>query len=133
MAADRHSMDVGGKTMKKIKVRWDNMEMKDPLFAAGSMHTATANIPVSPAGLACTAELFLSLNGTTRAATSGELSFTSGNSPQTISFNIMMPSPAVGQSYGVYLVIISGGIQLAGYRASEDIIIPVVGQPTITW
>ena len=51
--------------------------MKDPILLAGSAHTAVVNVPVSPSGMACTAELFLSLdNGKTKAATSGAVSFT---------------------------------------------------------
>jgi hypothetical protein len=123
----------GGEIMKKIILQWDKMEMEDPVFAAGSAHTATASIPVSPAGLACTAELFLSLNGTTKAATSGQIAFTSTGAAQPISLTITMPSPPAGQSYGVYLVIDFGTTQIGAYQGTDSVIIPVVGQPTFTW
>jgi hypothetical protein len=131
MATNRYSVVIERNNMKEIQVVWDNMEMADPVFTANSVHSAAASIPVSPSGLACTAELYLSTNGTTKNATSGPVSFISGASQ--VSFQITMPNPASGQSYGVYLVILSGGIQLAGFHASEDVVIPSVGMPTITW
>ena len=119
--------------MKKVILVWDKMKMEDPVLGAGSTHTATVSIPVSPSGLACTAELFLSLNGTTKAATSGQIAFTSTGVSQPISLPVTMPSPASGQSYGVYMLIDSGGQQLSAYQATDNVIIPVVGQPTVTW
>lgn len=119
--------------MKKVVIRWDKMLMEDPVFAAGSSHTATVSIPVSPSGLACTAELFLSLNGTTKAATSGQIAFMSTGAAQSISLPITMPSPPAGQSYGVYLVIDSGATTIGAYQGTDSVIIPVVGQPTFTW
>jgi hypothetical protein len=107
--------------------------MKDPIFGAGSAHTANAAITVGPSGLACGAELYLSRDGgATKAATSGVKSFTSTGASQNISLPVTMPS-AAGYSYGVYLDITSGGSLLAGFQATENVIIPSVGTPVITW
>jgi hypothetical protein len=119
---------------KSVNVVWDDMQMKDPVFLAGSVHTAKVTIPVSPASLACMAEMYLSLDGgVTMEASSGPVSFTSTGSPQLLSLTITMPNPAVGQSYEAYLVISYGATRLNGYKGSENVIIPVVGQPEFSW
>jgi len=107
--------------------------MKDPILLAGSAHTAVVNVPVSPSGMACTAELFLSLdNGKTKAATSGAVSFTATGAVQSIALPIAMPS-AGGFSYPVYLNLVSGSVVIAAYQGTENVIIPLVGAPAITW
>ena len=106
--------------------------MLDPVFMAGSTHTATAALTVSPSGIACTAELFLSRDGgATKAATSGPKSFTSTGSAQNIALPVTMP--VGGYDYGVYLDIASGGSLIALYQGTEDVLIPLVGTPIITW
>jgi len=107
------------------------MTMEDPILMASSVHSATASLTVTPSGMACTAELFLSLNGTTKAATSGHVSFTSSGGQQSITLSVTMPS--VGGSYGVYLDIEAGGYLLAAYQATENVIIPTVSLPVIVW
>ena len=126
---------IKGKGPEEIAVELDRipMEMEDPVLAAGSAHTATATFPVTPSGLACTAELFLSLDGTTKIATSGPIAFTSTGTAQTVSLSVTIPSSSSGQSYRVLLDIVSGGVTLAAYEATDHVIIPVVGTPTITW
>ena len=108
------------------------MQMLDPVFAAGSIHIANANIPVSPAGLACTAELWLSKDGgATKAATSGKVAFTSGATPASVSLSVTIP--VGGFAYTVYLDVEYGGAMLAGFTATEQVIVPLVGTPVITW
>lgn len=126
---------VRGTGPKEIVVQLDRtpMQMEDPILAAGSMHIATANFPVSPAGLACTAELYLSLTGAVKAATSGPVAFTSTGVAQAVALTVTLPSPSTGQTYKVYLDIVSGGVVLGAYQATDNVIIPVVGTPTITW
>lgn len=120
--------------MDRVKVKWDKMEMDDPVFAASSLHTATAMLTATPAGIACTMELYLSTDGgATKIATTGQQAFTSTGEPQTLSLQLTAPNPSSGQTYGVYLVIQAGGLNLGSYRATEDVIVPVVGTPTISW
>jgi hypothetical protein len=110
------------------------MNMEDPVLGAGTAKTATASIPVTPAGIACTAELYLSLdNGVTKAVTSSQIAFTSTGVAQPILLPVTMPSPLVGQSYTVHLIILSGGMTLGAFKATDNVIIPVVGIPVITW
>jgi len=61
------------------------MEMLDPIFSPGESKVAIATLPVKPAGLACTAELWLSSDGVTKDATSGAITFTSTGVDQVIS------------------------------------------------
>jgi len=115
-------------------MKWQRFEMKDPLFLPGSAHTAMAVLPVSPAGLNGTVELFLSLDGgQTKIATSGPQAFTSTAQGVTVSLPLTIPTPTVGQSYGVYIVVVSGGIVIAGFQSNENVIVPVVGTPEVTW
>jgi len=115
-------------------MKWKPFEIRDPLFLPGSAHTAIARLPVSPAGLNCTIELFLSLDGgQTKVTTSGPQTFTSGEEKVDVSLAVPIPTPAVGASYGVYIVVASGGAVIAGFQAKESVIVPVVGTPDITW
>ena len=112
--------------MKRLK-----MKMLDPIFAPEETRTALATFPVKPAGLACTAELWLSSNGVAKDATTGEIAFTSTGTDQSISLPVVMP--AGGYAYQVLLDIKVEGIPIMAFRADEDVIIPWVGPPIITW
>jgi len=115
-------------------MEWKPFAMKDPLFLPGSAHTAMATLPVSPAGLNCTIELFLSLDGgQTKIATSGPQAFTSTEEGVAVSLAVPIPAPTVGASYGVYIIVASGGVVIAGFQSKENVIVPVVGTPTVTW
>lgn len=107
------------------------MKMQDPIFAPGELQTAIATFPVSPAGLACSAELWLSKDGVTKDATSGPIAFISTGLDQSINCPVVMP--AGGYAYQVLLDIAVEGIPILAFRADEDVIIPSVGIPTITW
>lgn len=120
--------------MDEVNLRWDKMEMKDPVFSPSSLRTAAATLTVTPAGVACTMELYFSADGgVTKAATSGQQAFTSTGVPQVLSLPVTTPNPSTGQAYGVYLIIQAGGLNIGSYRATDDVIIPVVGTPSITW
>ncbi len=108
------------------------MKMVDPLFAAGEARTAIATLPVKPEGLACTAELWLTRNGTTKDATSGSIPFTSTGLDQSINCPVTMPAEG-GYAYAVRLDIRANGILLVAYVADESVVVPWVGTPTITW
>ena len=107
------------------------MRMEDPVFAAGSTRTATAKLAIKPAGLACTAELWLSKDGVTKNATGGVKAFTSTGVEQSVSFAVIMPTG--GFAYQVLLDIYTEGLLLAGYEATEDVLVPWVSVPVITW
>ncbi|MBA7613549.1 hypothetical protein ES703_20800 [subsurface metagenome] len=113
--------------MKILKMR-----MLDPIFAPGETRTAKATFPVKPEGLACAAELWLTLNGTTKDATSGPIPFTSTGLDQSISCPVTMPV-GEGYSYVVRLDIRANGVLLVAYVADEPVVVPWVGTPTIVW
>ncbi len=108
------------------------MKMSDPIFGAGEARTAVATFPVKPAALACTAELWLTRDGTTKAATSGKIPFTSTGVDQSVSCPVTMPVEE-GFAYQVRLDVQANGILISAYVADEDVIIPWVGPPIITW
>lgn len=112
--------------MKRTK-----MKMLDPIFPPGESKTALATFPVRPAGLACTAELWLSRDGTTRDATSGAIPFTSTGLDQSIPCPVTMP--AGGYAYRALIDVRTDGILIAAYEADEAVIVPWVGIPEITW
>lgn len=107
------------------------MKMSDPIFAPGESRTAIATFPIKPAGLACAAELWLSRDGSTKDATSGEIAFTSTGLDQSIDCSIV--TPPGGYAYQVLLDIRADGILIMAFRADEDVIVPWVGPPEITW
>lgn len=93
-----------------------------PEFAPGQIKTAVAPIRVQPAGLACSAELYLGA----KVATSGVKSFNSTGVRQDISFPLTMPD--VEGTYPVYLDIAAQGMLIGAYKAIEDVVIkaPVI-------
>ena len=101
-----------------------------PQFSPGASKTATLTIPVSPAGLNCTAELFLTSDGTTKAVTTGPQAFVSTGSNQSLQLQITMPQTAA--TYMVRLVILSGGAQIGAYQATDDVIIATPVNPPFT-
>lgn len=121
----------------EIELRFERkpMDMEDPVLIAGSTHTANATFTVTPSGTAFTAELYLTTtnNGTVKAVTSNPQPFTSIGVAQTTPLTITMPSPAVGTSYYVELNIVTAGALLAAYQATDNVIIPVVSTPVVTW
>ena len=109
-----------------------SLEMLDPVMAPGDPRTAVAPIAVSPAGLACSAELFLGPDEATKVATSGIRPFTSTGAAQSISFPVTMPSPG-GLAYHVYLDVYASGYLIVAYIATEDVIIPAGEVGPIIW
>lgn len=110
-----------------------SVEMTDPIFGAGSAHTATAPITVLPSGLACEAELWLTPDGgVTKAATSGLVAFTSTGVAQSISFPVTMPT-AAGVEYSVYLDVYANGALIVSFVATESVVIPSATVGPITW
>ncbi len=117
---------VKGKGLERIAV-----DMLDPVMAPGVSRTAVAPITVSPSGLACSAELFLGPNDTTKVATSGLKTFTSTGASQSIRLPVTMP--AGGAAYHVYLDIYADSFRILAYQATEDVVIPSGAVGPITW
>jgi hypothetical protein len=105
----------------------------DPIFKAGSSHSAVIPVTVEPAGLPCQLELYLTRDGgATKAATSGLKSFTSTGNPQNVSTGALaMPTDGVG--YDVYIDVYTGGILIGAYISSEKVTIPSVGITEPSW
>ncbi len=95
-----------------------------PQFTPNEGKVAIATFPVKPAGLACTAELWLG-SDLTKVATSGEIPFTSTGASQSINLPITMPG--VEGTYPVYLDVFVAGQLIGSYRAIEDVVIVPVG------
>lgn len=98
-----------------------------PQFEPGEAKTAVAPITVQPAGLSCTAEIFLGPDEATKVATSGLVPFTSVGVSQDVRLPLNMPS-AEG-SYHVYIDVYAEGMLIAAYQALEDVVITTVGAP----
>ncbi len=104
-----------------------------PVLSASTPKTARLSVQVQPAGLSCDAELYLSTSGgATKAATSGKRTFVSTGAAQVIELPITTPAQG-GVSYTVYIDIGYGGMLLGEYQASENVIIPYMGTPTVVW
>jgi hypothetical protein len=99
------------------------------IFLPGQSKTAKVPITVTPAGMPCTAELFLGVSETVKAASSGHVSFTSTGTEQIVTLPVNMPTVA-GQ-YHVYADVDSNGYVLAAIQGLDDVIIPsaVIGPP----
>jgi len=95
--------------------------MQDPEFLSGSQHTAVVKLAVNPASLSCSIELYLSVDGVTKAVTSGEVNFLSTGVQQSIL--IPITSPLVQAAYGVYLVILVNDQVFGIYKAAENAVI----------
>lgn len=118
---------VKGQGPKRI-----SLDMADPIFGAGSAHSATAPITVAPSGLSCGAELWLGPTEATKTVTSGLIPFTSTGAAQSISFPVTMPT-VDGVAYKVFVDVYADGILLVSYVATEDVIIPSATVGPITW
>lgn len=120
-------------TMVKPLVKVEKLEMEDPAFEAGSIHTATARLtnPTAKA-FTYTTELYL---GVTKVVTSGVGSVTipAGGSVD-VSYTVTMP--LVEAEYEVYLDVWVGTELLAHYKATENITIaisPAIDVGPIIW
>lgn len=91
-----------------------------PEFAPGESKIAVATFPVKPAGLPCTAELWLG-SDSARVATSGEVSFVSTGAEQAINLPITMPD--IEGTHPVYLDVFSDSQLIGAYQALESVVI----------
>ncbi len=109
-----------------------SLDMLDPVMAPGDSRTAVAPITVSPAGLACSAELYLGPDEATKVVTSGLVPFTSTGIAQSVRFPVTMPTLG-GFAYHVFLDVYANGILIVAYIATEDVVIPAGEVGPITW
>ena len=102
-----------------------------PQFNPEEEVVAIATFPTKPAGLECTAELWLA-SDLNKAATSGVIPFIATGEDQSISLPIA--SPGVEGTYPVYLEVFSNGQRIAVFRGDEDVTIkPLALLSTSGW
>ncbi len=101
-----------------------------PTFPPSTTKVATISLPISPQGLNCTGEIWLTTDGITKAATSGPVPFVSTGVSQSIPLPVTMP--ATLGSYTANIDIMSGGLFLGAYQASEPVVISPPGVSTTT-
>jgi len=96
-----------------------------PQFNPEEERVAIATFPTKPAGLPCTAELWLASN-MAKVVTSGEIPFTATGGDKSISLPITLPG--VEGTYPVRLDVFSNGQRIARFLGDEDVVIvsPVV-------
>ena len=121
-------------TLIKPQVMIEKLELGDPIFEAGSTHTARARL-TNPTlkEFTYTVELYLDV---TKVATSGTGSVTiPAGSSMDVDFTVTMPSYE-GGPWHVYLDVWVSGELIAHYQATEDVstvISPSIEIGPITW
>lgn len=101
-----------------------------PQFNPEEERVAIATFPTKPAGLECTAELWLA-SDMTKVATSDEIPFIATGEDKSISLPITLPG--IEGAYPVYLEVFSNGQRIAVFRGDEDVVIaPAVIGFTVT-
>lgn len=101
------------------------------ILISGVEYTATVSLPVKPAGMSCVIELWLSVDGITKAATSGVIAFMSTGVDQSFELPVVMP--AGGYVYRVFIEIWADGITIGSYEATEPVAVPLVEPPVVVW
>jgi GH18 family chitinase len=89
------------------------------VFAPGSLHNFTVPITVTPAGIACTCEIYLGPDINTKTATSGARSFTSTGVQQNVTGSVTMP---VAGTYHTYATLKAKGVVLGTVYLSDIIV-----------
>jgi hypothetical protein len=102
-----------------------------PTFNPGSSHTANLSLTVKPTGMSCMAELWLSPDGSTKAATSGLVAFTATGAAQNVTLPVVMPT--IQATYTVYLDVYSSGIHIGSYVGTDPVIIVTSPPPSGLW
>jgi hypothetical protein len=105
--------------------------MATQYFVAGASKTPKAPIKVEPSGMSCSAELWLSTDAATKAATSGKVSFTSTGALQNVSLPVTLPT--AGGTYKVYLDVYYGTTVLGNYVATDSVAVIAITVGDITW
>jgi hypothetical protein len=93
-------------------------------FPVSTAKTATVSITVTPSGQAMSVEVWMGLNTTTKAATSGKRTFTSTGAAQSVACPITMPATAA--TYKVYIDVFQGTVLISSFVSNEDVIVTAV-------
>ena len=101
-----------------------------PQFNPEEEKVAIATFPTKPAGLECTAELWLA-SDMTKVATSDGIPFTATGVDKSISLPITLPG--VEGTYPVYLEVFSNGQRIAVFLGDEDVVIVPAAPPVFTF
>lgn len=110
--------------MERIK-----LEMEDPVFPEGILKIAKVPVKLKPAGMASSAELWLSRDQVSREASSGKIPFISTGAKQTVELPINMP--AIGE-YPVLIDVEVQGVPVILGKGTENIVVTEsIGQPFI--
>jgi hypothetical protein len=102
-----------------------------PQFEPGVVKQARAPITVAPAGLQCTAELYLGPGENVKSASSGLVDFVSTGAQKTVLLPITMPG--TGGVYHVFIDVRAGGALIGRYQALEDVVIKKEAVPGVTF
>lgn len=102
-----------------------------PQFQPGITKSAVAPITVSPAGLQCTAEVFLGPDENTKIVSSGLVDFLSTGSQQSVSLPLTMP--AAEGTYHVFIDVRAGGVLVGAYQALDDVTIVTEAGEVVTF
>ena len=101
------------------------------VFSPNAAKTGVLTVKALPAGQNCEVELFLGVNETTKAVTTGKMAFVSSGDFQIVEFNMIMPE-AYGM-YNVYIDVYMAGVKVAGWIATDQVLIPEASFGGVTW
>ena len=97
-----------------------------PQFAPSEEKVAKVTFPVKPAGLSCTAELYL-VSDSVKVVTSGKIPFTSTGIDKSLQLPITMPSTT--DEYRVLLDVLTDSTSIAAFEGVETVTIATPGIP----
>jgi hypothetical protein len=112
--------------------------MAQIICGPGSTKSATVTATVTPAGMSCVGELFLSLdapgNNKVGGNTDKVLSFSSTGAAQSVGpFVITMPSPTVGTIYYVQVDIFASTYLIVAGTGTDQLVVPAGSIGPISW
>jgi hypothetical protein len=87
-------------------------------FTAGSVHTVSFQVTVAPTNQSCQVEVYLGVNQTTKAATSGLVSFTSTGSSQALVVTVTMPAAG---TYNTYIDLYMLGVKIKSFTGTTTL------------
>lgn len=103
-----------------------------PILPKSTTHTATVPVTITPSGMACKLEVWLTPDaGKTKSATSGLISFTSTAASQSISVSVTVPATA--GAYQVYIDVYADSTLIGAYVATSLANIPSVTITEPSW
>ena len=107
--------------------------MPSVVFPPGSAKTATVVLNISPAGIPCSAELFLSADGgTTKTVSGGVQNFVTGST--TLVWHLTMPTVGANMKAYVDIYYPQGTTSiLLGFMDVNDVVVISGSIGPITW